>query len=78
MNGAIHKAILQDHVLPYWKENCGHKHFIQHNGETKHICDLVKEFLSLQILPLVKWSPQLHDLNPIEKFCKEPKTKWNK
>lgn len=62
---------LQDHVLPYWRENCHHIYFFHLDNNPKCACKLDKKWFLHKINFAFEISSQLHDLNPTENFRNE-------
>lgn len=69
MNGTMYKNTLQDNLLSYWKKKCGSNYMYQHDKNPKQARQAMT--FALKKNPLLKWTAQSRDLNPIENLSNE-------
>lgn len=72
MEQTLYKEILEDELELTLKDACKKLGFrrdqmiFQHDNDSKHTSNLVKNYLSEQVYGVMKWPAQSPDLNPIE------------
>uniref|UniRef100_A0A914D192 Tc1-like transposase DDE domain-containing protein n=1 Tax=Acrobeloides nanus TaxID=290746 RepID=A0A914D192_9BILA len=68
MTKEMYRELLKKNLLPYWKRNRALFDEFQHDNDPKHTSKLVQRwFRYLRVnIPVMKWTSQSPDLNPIE------------
>lgn len=66
MNAEMFKCILKDVMLPYARSEMPLIWKFMHENDPKHAAKIIKKFIEVEKMSILKWPPQNPDLNPIE------------